>query len=55
MPVDIPAFAYAAIVAAGGVMGYVKSSKYVGIYIYTIYEVYFLIIIIIIIIIVSSY
>ena len=27
MPVDIPGFAYAAIVAAGGIMGYVKSSK----------------------------
>lgn len=27
MPVDIPGFAYATLVAAGGIMGYVKSSK----------------------------
>lgn len=29
MPIDIPGFAYAAAVAAGGIMGYVKSSKYI--------------------------
>lgn len=27
MPVDIPGFAYAAVVAAGGIMGYVKSNS----------------------------
>lgn len=27
MPIDIPAYAYAAAVAAGGVLGYVKSSS----------------------------
>lgn len=27
MPIDIPGFAYAAAVAAGGIMGYVKSRK----------------------------
>lgn len=28
MPFDIPAFAYAAAVAGGGVLGYVKSSEF---------------------------
>lgn len=27
MPIDIPAFAYAATVAGGGIFGYVKSSE----------------------------
>lgn len=29
MPVDIPGFVYAAAVAAGGIMGYVKSRKFI--------------------------
>lgn len=29
MPIDFPAFGYAAAVAAGGVLGYVKSSKFI--------------------------
>lgn len=33
MPIDIPAFAYAATVAGGGILGYVKSSEYVYVYI----------------------
>lgn len=28
MPVDLPGFAYAAVVAAGGVFGYYKAGKY---------------------------
>jgi hypothetical protein len=31
MPVDFPGFAYAAAVGAGGIMGYVKSSKFLNI------------------------
>lgn len=33
MPIDIPGFAYAAAVAAGGIMGYVKSRKFTTIFI----------------------
>lgn len=36
MPIDIPAFAYAVAVAGGGILGYVKSSEFMYIYIYKI-------------------
>lgn len=30
MPIDIPAFAYAAAVAGGGILGYVRSSEFMS-------------------------
>lgn len=37
MPIDFPAFAYAAAVAGGGILGYVKSRKFIIIIIIILY------------------